>query len=87
MNNGKPDPLDGIDEYLAGIYEVLRQHQQTLFELTIDTQAAIAVLKERAPQFPESFELCRTKALEAAKDAQTLQLRVLDATIARLRGT
>jgi len=77
------NPLDGLDELLAGIFEHLKRHERALYDLSVDVEALKSNLtaSDRA-----LLEQAKGKArLEAALGFEGL-MRLYDEMIRRLRG-
>src|SRR5579862_2180786 len=83
MNNGKPNPLDGLDECLAGIYETLKLQVEKLHEMSVDTAALVHVLRA-SPQLSKGFDEERKRLLAELSEKHAERLRLLDETIRRL---
>ncbi len=77
--------FDDLNEFLAGIYQTLRNHEQALYELRLQTEPALTALKEQNSAFAEAFDRYEKTALAATKEAHALRLRLYDEHIARLR--
>jgi len=84
MNNAKLP--EGFDAFLAETYETLKQHEQRLFDLTVDLKTAVGILKQH-PLFADQFDGVRSQVLQELTDAHNLNMRFFDVTIARLRST
>ena len=85
MNN--PNPLDGLDEFLAGIYATLRRHENLLFEFSASAMALQSLL-ERNPVLAAEYQEIRQRIKrEQLESPRAIQLRLFDEIIARLHGT
>lgn len=78
------NPLDGHDEFLAGIYEILRRHEQLLVDLTADVEGLKANLTGHDREF---FDKAKEKARSEAAFGLDRQARLYGEIIAKLRGT
>ncbi len=77
--------MSDLDEFLAGMYEILKRHERTLFDVKVQTEALRSILTTGRDS--QKFELAQEKALLAASEAHESQLRLYDEIIARLRST
>jgi len=75
---------DGLDELLAGMYEILKRHEQVLLDLTMDVEGLKSTLT--GPD-ADTLQRAKEKALRVSSKEHALQLRLYDAMISRLRGT
>lgn len=79
--------LDGLDELLAGIYVVLKKHEELLFELSASAMALQELLEQR-PELASAFQQIRQR-LKTGKlgPAFNAQSRLYDEMIQRVRDT
>jgi len=86
MNN--LNPHDGLNDFLAEVFETLRRHEQSLYRMNLDIQAVIGALKIRdSGTFVADFESCHQAAEIATASQRESQSRLFDELIARLRGS
>lgn len=78
-----PNSLDGLDELLAGIYEILKRHEQILVDLTVDVEGLKSIL---TGQQHALLEQAKAKARFATALGSEAQVRLYDAMILKLRG-
>jgi hypothetical protein len=77
------NPLDGLDELLATIYETLKRQDKTLVELAVDVESLKAIL---TPDQRRHFEQEAAKARFGVAIGSETSRRLYDETIRRLRG-
>jgi hypothetical protein len=81
------NPLDGLNEFLAGIYETLRRHESMLFEFSASAMA-LQKLLEQNPALASEFQKIRHQIKrEQLEKPHALQMRLFDEIIARLNDT
>jgi hypothetical protein len=79
-----PLPPNELDEILACLCEILKQHEQSLYLLTAQIPAARSIL---AAEHNALYERKVAAALLQSGSAKEAQVRALDVIIARLRRT
>ena len=84
-----PIPPEASNEQLAGVYEILKQHEQALVELLADVKALRNLLREILP--PGQLALFEQERHNAIHDlgsafATSQNLAQYDEIIAKLRG-
>jgi hypothetical protein len=72
------------DESLAGVYEVLKRHEETLRDLVIEVRLLYHNLPEKEKQ---RLEWSRGRTTQEVSDIFANNIRSLEETIKRLRGT
>lgn len=75
--------LDGLDELLAGMYEILKRHEQILIDLTVDVEGLKA---NQTGHDQDLFEAAKARARFAIALGSEAQSRLYDETIRKLRG-
>jgi hypothetical protein len=81
MANAKPP--DGLNEFLAEIYVILKRHEQMFHELVADVEA----LKANLPETDRKrLEQAKAKARSAASEELEILSHVYDGMIQLLRG-
>jgi hypothetical protein len=81
-------PPDDLDKVLVGMYEILRRHENLIFEVSVSAMA-LQELLENKPELAEQFQAIRQRLLKSEQlgPPHKFQLRLFDEIIARLRGT
>jgi DNA-binding CsgD family transcriptional regulator len=72
------------DESLAGVYEVLKRHEETLRDLVIEVRLLYHNLSDKEKQ---RLEWSRGRTTQEVGDIFAAKIRSLDETITRLRAS
>ncbi len=72
------------DESLAGIYEILKRHEETLRDLVVEVRLLYHNLPDKEKQ---RLEWSRGRTTQEVGEIFGSNIRLLDETIARLRGS
>jgi len=72
------------DESLAGIYEILKRHEETLRDLVVEARLLYHNLPDKEKQ---RLEWSRGRTTQEVGEIFASNIRLLDETIARLRGS
>jgi hypothetical protein len=72
------------DESLAGVYEILKRHEETLRDLVIEMRLMYHNLPDKEKQ---RLEWSRTRTTQEVGEIFASNIRLLDETIARLRAS
>ena len=78
--------LDGLNDFLAGIYEMLREHESLLCEMSASAFALQKLLERNPPLVDEFQNIRRQIKREQLEPRYVMKLRLIDEIIARLRG-
>ena len=76
---------DEPKDFLIGIYERLRQHEEMLIDLKVLVESAIATLKDRDRPVAEVLSAYQASAHDQARPTLDVLLGQYDELIARLR--
>jgi hypothetical protein len=71
------------DESLVGVYEVLKRHEETLRDLVVEVRLLYHNLPDKEKQ---RLEWSRGRTTQEVGDIFASHIRLLDETIAKLRG-
>jgi len=72
------------DESLAGVYEILKRHEETLRDLVVEARLLYHNLPDKDKQ---RLERSRARTTEEVGELFAGKIRLLDEAITRLRGT
>jgi len=72
------------DESLAGVYEILKRHEETLRDLVVEVRLLYHNLPDKEKQ---RLEWSRGRTTQEVGEIFASNIRLLDETIARLRGS
>lgn len=73
-----------LDEFLAGMYDSLRRHEDLLHELSVEMMAVRGAVT-RLPEAAQAYDKQRALALQQLSAGHAAQLRLYDEIIRRLR--
>jgi NTP pyrophosphatase (non-canonical NTP hydrolase) len=72
------------EESLAGVYEILKRHEETLRDLVVEVRLLYHALPDKEKQ---RLEWSRARTTQEVGEIFAKNIRSLDEAIARLRGT
>lgn len=72
------------DESLAGVYEILKRHEETLRDLVVEMRLLYHNLPDKEKQ---RLEWSRGRTTQEVGEIFASNIRLLDETITRLRGS